>query len=60
MPTRFHVTLSEVRPDGTTKERFDGTCDAYVLAVAQEHNDELRIFTDHDVRRANGARPSRA
>lgn len=46
--SRYHVNVSEVRPDGTTKERFDGTCDAYVLGVAQERNGELRVFTDHD------------
>jgi hypothetical protein len=48
VPSRFHVNLQEIRPDGTTKERFDGICDAYVLGVAQEHNGELRVFTDHD------------
>ena len=46
--TRYHVHVNEIHPDGTTKERFDGTCDAYVLAVAQERNGELRVFTDHD------------
>jgi len=46
--SRYHVNVSEVRPDGTTKERFDGTCDAYVLGVTQERNGELRVFTDHD------------
>jgi len=27
------VTLIELLPDGTTKERFQGDCDAYLLSV---------------------------
>jgi hypothetical protein len=45
---RYHVNESEILPDGTAKERFDGTCDAYVVGVAQERSGQLRFFTDHD------------
>jgi hypothetical protein len=47
-PPRFRITLSEVRPDGTTKERLSGDCSAYVIAICEERNGELRVLTDHD------------
>lgn len=47
-PLRFRVTLHEVRPDGTTKERLSGDCSAYVVAITEERNGNLRVFTDHD------------
>jgi hypothetical protein len=47
-PPRFRITLSEVRPDGTTKERLSGDCSAYVIAICEERNGELHVLTDHD------------
>ncbi|MDQ2754365.1 MAG: hypothetical protein M3R71_02320 [Actinomycetota bacterium] len=46
--TRYHITVTEVRPDGTTAERIEGACDSFVLAITAEPNGELRILTDHD------------
>jgi|GEM_PF-3486376 len=46
--SRYRVTLVELLPDGTTKERFQGDCDAYLLAVVAAIRGELRAFTDHD------------
>lgn len=47
-PLRFRITLHEVRPDGSTKERLSGDCRAYVIAISEERNGELLVFTDHD------------
>lgn len=44
----YRITLVELGPDGTTKERIAGTCSAYVLAMCADINGELRILTDHD------------
>lgn len=45
----YRITVIEILPDGTSKERFHGDCDAYVLAVAKTiSSGELRLFTDHD------------
>ena len=41
------MVLTEIRPDGTTKDLIDATCSAYVLAVAQDQSGELRLLTDH-------------
>jgi hypothetical protein len=46
--SRYRVTLVELRPDGTTEERFHGDCDAYPLAVVAAVGDELRVYTSHD------------
>ncbi len=46
--TRYHITVTDVHPDGTTTERIDGTCDAFVLAITADPNGQLRILTDHD------------
>ena len=45
---RFRISLSEVRPDGTVKERLAGDCSAYVIAISEERDGELRVLTDHD------------
>lgn len=45
---RYRISLSEVRPDGTTKELLAGDCSAYVVAISEERDGELRILTDHD------------
>ncbi|MGH8979951.1 MAG: hypothetical protein ACRDWE_02865 [Acidimicrobiales bacterium] len=47
-PARFRITVHEVRPDGSTKERLSGECSAYVVAISEDRNDNLRVFTDHD------------
>jgi hypothetical protein len=46
--TRYRITVVELLPDGTSKERFHGDCDAYLLAVTATLGDQLRVFTDHD------------
>jgi hypothetical protein len=46
--SRYRVSLIELRPDGTTKERFSGDGDAYLLAVVATVGDQLRVCTDHD------------
>lgn len=61
----YRISLEEIGSDGTTKGRFSGTCDAYLLAVAQEDGGELRMFTYHDGpvpqrRRVCDAEPRRA
>jgi hypothetical protein len=48
LPSRYRLSVVELLADGTTKERFGGDCDSYVLAVAASVCRELRIFTDHD------------
>ena len=45
---RFRISLHEVRADGTTKERLAGDCSAYVIAIGEERDGELRVLTDHD------------
>ena len=45
---RYQLTLIEHLPDGTTKERLHGDCEAYTLAVTTTVRGELRVFTDHD------------
>ncbi|MDQ2729327.1 MAG: hypothetical protein M3Y91_16035 [Actinomycetota bacterium] len=45
--TRYRITVTDVQPDGTTSERIDGVCDAFVLAITADPNGELRILTDH-------------
>lgn len=45
---RYRISLREVRPDGTTKERLAGECSAYVIAIGEERDGELRVLTDHD------------
>ena len=45
---RYQLTLIEHLPDGRTKERFHGDCEAYAIAVTTTVRDELRVFTDHD------------
>jgi hypothetical protein len=45
---QYQLTLIEHLPDGTTKERFHGNCEAYTLAVTTTIRGELRVFTDHD------------
>lgn len=47
-PSRYRITVVELRPDGTSKERFHGDCDAYLLAVTTTVRDQLRVLTDHD------------
>ena len=44
----YQLTLIEHLPNGTTKERFHGDCEAYTLAVTTTARGELRVFTDHD------------
>lgn len=46
--SRYRITVIETRPDGTTKERIAGTCSAYVLAISEDRDGELRVLTDHD------------
>lgn len=45
---RYRISLHEVRPDGSTKELLAGDCSAYVIAIGEERDGELRVFTDHD------------
>lgn len=47
-PSRYRITLVEIRPDGTTKDRIEGTCEAYIVAITQHAGGELRVLTDHD------------
>jgi hypothetical protein len=44
----YRISLHEVRADGTTKERLAGDCSAYVIAISEERDGELRVLTDHD------------
>ncbi len=46
--SRYRLTLSEIRPDGTTKQLIDGLCTAYLLAITQDKDGDLRVLTDHD------------
>jgi hypothetical protein len=46
--SRYRITLSEIRSDGTTKLLIEGPCSAYVLAITEDRNGELRVLTDHD------------
>lgn len=55
--TRYHVKVSEILPDGTTKQRFDGNLR---LAVAQERNGELCASPSTTVRSVSGGEPFRA
>ncbi len=34
--TRYHITVTEVRPVGATGERIDGVCDAFVIATTAD------------------------
>jgi hypothetical protein len=45
----WRITVVEISADGSTRERFCGDCDAYLLAVAKTvSGGQLRLFTDHD------------
>ena len=46
--SRYRITLSEIRSDGTTKQLIEGACSAYVLAITEDRSGELRVLTDHD------------
>ncbi len=46
--SRYQITLSEIRSDGTTKRLIEGACSAYILAIVEDRNGELRVLTDHD------------
>lgn len=46
--SRYRLTLVEIRPDGTTKQLVDGICTAYLLAISEDKDGELRVLTDHD------------
>ncbi len=45
---RYQITLVEHIPDGSTKERFHGDCEAYTFAVTTTIRGELRVFPNHD------------
>lgn len=47
--TPHRIVISELRPDGTVKERVAGDCSAYFVAItADMSSGELHILTDHD------------
>ena len=46
--SQYRVTVVEIGADGTTKDRIEGICEAYVLAITKRSGGELRVLTDHD------------